>query len=40
MEDTFHVALTMAALAAIVHVYIFVLESIRWEQPGLRGLSA
>lgn len=34
MEDLFNVALTMAALAAIVHVHIFVLESIRWEQPG------
>lgn len=25
-----------AALAAIVHVYIFVLESVRWEQPATR----
>ncbi len=28
------VALAFAALAALLHVYIFVLESFRWEQPG------
>ncbi|CUR54193.1 putative membrane protein [metagenome] len=28
------VALVLAALAALVHVYIFVLESLQWEQPG------
>ncbi len=28
------VALVLAALAALVHVYIFVLESFQWEQPG------
>lgn len=27
------VALALAGLAALVHVYIFVLESLRWEQP-------
>lgn len=38
-----YVALVLAALAALVHVYIFVLESLRWEQPATRkafGLSA
>ncbi|MDQ1082869.1 MULTISPECIES: DUF1304 domain-containing protein [Microbacterium] len=27
-------ALVFAGLAALLHVYIFVLESIRWTQPG------
>ncbi|MFQ4148746.1 DUF1304 domain-containing protein [Arthrobacter sp. LAPM80] len=29
-------ALIFAALAALVHVYIFVLESVRWTAPGTR----
>jgi putative membrane protein len=29
-------ACVMAALAALVHVYIFVLESVRWEDPATR----
>ena len=29
-------ACVLAALAALVHVYIFVLESVRWEDPGTR----
>lgn len=36
-------ALVLAALAALVHVYIFVLESLQWEQPGTLkafGMSA
>ena len=27
------VALVLAALAALVHVYIFVIESVQWEKP-------
>jgi putative membrane protein len=27
------VALVLAALAALVHVYIFVIESLKWEKP-------
>jgi putative membrane protein len=27
------VALVLVSLAALVHVYIFVLESVQWEQP-------
>lgn len=37
------VALVLAALAALLHVYIWVLESLRWEAPATRrvfGLSA
>ncbi|MGD9961452.1 DUF1304 domain-containing protein [Nocardioides sp.] len=37
------VALVFAALAALVHVYIFVLESLQWERPGTLkafGMSA
>ena len=30
------VTLVLAALAALVHVYIFVLESLRWEAPSTR----
>ena len=36
-------ACVLAALAALVHVYIFVLESVRWEHPATRrvfGTSA
>ena len=29
-------ACVLAALAALVHVYIFVLESVRWEDPATR----
>jgi putative membrane protein len=29
-------ACVLAALAALVHVYIFVLESVRWEEPATR----
>lgn len=32
------IALILAALAALVHVYIFVLESLRWEQPRTRAV--
>lgn len=32
------VGLILAALAAGVHAYIFVLESFRWEQPATREL--
>jgi putative membrane protein len=32
------VALTFAGLAALVHVYIFVLESLRWEAPATRAV--
>jgi len=28
--------LVLAGLAALVHVYIFVLESLRWEEPSTR----
>ncbi|MBZ5738857.1 DUF1304 domain-containing protein [Nocardioides mangrovi] len=37
------VTLVLAGLAALLHVYIFVLESLRWEEPATRrvfGLSA
>ena len=37
------VACVLAGLAALVHVYIFVLESLRWEDPATRrvfGTSA
>lgn len=30
--------LILAALAGAVHVYIFVLESLRWTQPGTRRI--
>ncbi|MCU1432603.1 MAG: putative rane protein [Actinotalea sp.] len=30
------VAAVLAALAAAIHVYIFVLESVRWEEPATR----
>lgn len=30
------VACVFAALAALLHVYIFVLESVRWEDPATR----
>jgi putative membrane protein len=30
------VACAFAALAALVHVYIFVLESVRWQHPATR----
>ena len=30
------VACVLAGLAALVHVYIFVLESLRWEDPATR----
>jgi putative membrane protein len=30
------VACVLAGLAALVHVYIFVLESVRWEDPATR----
>ncbi len=30
------VTLVLAGLAALVHVYIFVLESLRWEAPSTR----
>ncbi len=36
-------ALVLAALAALVHVYIFVLESLQWERPATLttfGMSA
>lgn len=33
-----YLALALAGLAAVVHVYIFVLESSRWEQPKTRGV--
>jgi putative membrane protein len=32
------VALVFAGLAALVHVYIFVLESLRWEAPATRAV--
>ncbi|QCR18777.1 DUF1304 domain-containing protein [Agrococcus sp. SGAir0287] len=32
------VAAVFAALAAAVHVYIFVLETLRWEQPATRRI--
>jgi putative membrane protein len=31
-----YVALVFAGLAALLHVYIFVLESLRWEAPATR----
>jgi putative membrane protein len=31
-------AAVLAALAAVVHVYIFILESIRWEHPATRRI--
>jgi putative membrane protein len=31
-------ACLLAALAALVHVYIFVLESLRWEHPSTRAV--
>ncbi len=31
------VALVLAGLAALLHVYIFVLESVRWEHPATRA---
>lgn len=31
-------ALVLAGLAALIHVYIFVLESLRWEQPATRAV--
>ncbi|KQR94254.1 MAG: DUF1304 domain-containing protein [Microbacterium ginsengisoli] len=31
-------ALVFAALAALVHVYIFVLESLRWTEPATRRI--
>ncbi|WP_017586670.1 DUF1304 domain-containing protein [Nocardiopsis ganjiahuensis] len=37
------VTVILAALAALIHVYIFVLESFRWTDPGTRrifGISA
>ncbi len=37
------VAAVLAGLAALLHVYIFVLESVRWEHPRTRavfGISA
>jgi len=37
------VACVLAAVAALLHVYIFVLESVRWEHPATRrvfGTSA
>lgn len=30
------VATVLAAVAAAIHVYIFVLESVRWEEPATR----
>lgn len=30
-------ALVLAGLAALIHVYIFVLESLRWEEPRTRA---
>ncbi len=32
------VAAVLAALAALVHVYIFVLETIRWREPATRRI--
>lgn len=32
------VAAVLAALAALVHVYIFVLETIRWTEPATRRI--
>ncbi|TGO06608.1 DUF1304 domain-containing protein [Serinibacter arcticus] len=32
------VGLVLAALAALIHVYIFVLESLRWTSPRSRAL--
>ena len=32
------IALVFAGLAALVHVYIFVLESLRWEHPDTRAV--
>jgi putative membrane protein len=32
------VALAFAGLAALLHVYIFVLESLRWEAPATRAV--
>ena len=32
------VALVLAGLAALIHVYIFVLESLRWEHPATRAV--
>jgi len=32
------VAAVLAALAALVHVYIFVLETIRWQEPATRRI--
>jgi putative membrane protein len=32
------VACVLAGLAALVHVYIFVLESLRWEDPATRRI--
>ncbi|MCD1268073.1 DUF1304 family protein [Microbacterium sp. MEC084] len=32
------VAVVLAALAALVHVYIFVLETLRWEEPRTRAI--
>jgi putative membrane protein len=33
-----YAACALAALAALVHVYIFVLESLRWEHPDTRRI--
>jgi putative membrane protein len=33
-----YLALVFAGLAALVHVYIFVLESLRWEVPATRAI--
>lgn len=32
------VVVVLAALAALVHVYIFVLETLRWEAPSTRAI--
>lgn len=36
MTGTLILGLTLAGAAALVHVYIFVLESLRWTEPGTR----
>ncbi len=34
----FAIAVVLAALAALLHVYIFVLESVRWMHPSTRRI--
>lgn len=32
------IAVVLAALAALIHIYIFVLETLRWEAPRTRAI--